>query len=114
MLMVFLCQAGVMVGLIFAGTVAWVVFFLSILAGFNYGANLSVFPSATKDLFGLKNFGTNYGIIFTAWGFGGVVLPIMAGKVADATGNFTLAYIIAAICLLIAAALTFVVRGVKK
>jgi len=114
MLMVFLCQACVMVGLIFVGTVAWVVFFLSILAGFNYGANLSVFPSAIKDLFGLKNFGINYGIVFTAWGFGGVVLPIMAGKVADATGNFNLAYIIAAICLLIAAALTFVVRDAEK
>jgi hypothetical protein len=38
----------------------------------------------------------------------------MAGKVADATGNFNLAYIVAAICLLIAAALTFVVRDAEK
>ena len=114
MLIVFVCQAAVMVSLIFVGKVAWIVFFLSILAGFNYGANLSIFPSATKDLFGLKNFGTNYGIVFTAWGFGGVVLPIMAGKVADMTGNFNLAYIIAAICLLFAAALTFLVKGTKK
>ena len=111
MLMIFLCQAGVMVCLVLFGKVASFVFILSFFAGFNYGANLSIFPSAAKDLFGLKNFGTNYGILFTAWGFGGVVLPILAGKVADATGNFNLAYVIAAFCLLVAAALTFVVRN---
>ena len=43
-------------------------FVASVLIGFNYGANLSVFPSATKDYFGLKNFGVNYGFVFTAWG----------------------------------------------
>ena len=45
------------------------------LVGFNYGTNLSLFPSATKDYFGLKNFGVNYGLVFTAWGAGGFVLP---------------------------------------
>jgi len=110
MLLIFICQAAVMLALVLAGRIAWVVFFLSFMAGFNYGANLSVFPSVAKDFFGLKNFGTNYGILFTAWGFGGVVLPILAGKVADMTGNFNLAYIIAAGCLVIAAALTFLVR----
>jgi len=32
------------------------------LIGFNYGTNLSLFPSATKDFFGLKTFGVNYGL----------------------------------------------------
>ncbi|MEZ5429892.1 MAG: hypothetical protein R3F31_01660 [Verrucomicrobiales bacterium] len=41
---------------------------LATLIGFNYGANLSLFPSLTKDLWGLKSFGMNYGILFTAWG----------------------------------------------
>jgi len=44
------------------------------LIGFNYGANLSLFPSFTKDLWGLKSFGVNYGILFTAWGVGGFAL----------------------------------------
>jgi MFS family permease len=111
MFLIFICQAAVMLGLILVGRVVSVVFFLSFMAGFNYGANLSVFPSAAKDYFGLKNFGMNYGVLFTAWGFGGVVLPLIAGRVADLTGNFNLAYVIAAVCLLIAAALTFFVRG---
>ncbi len=38
------------------------------IIGANYGANLSLFPSTTKDYYGLKNFGVNYGLVFTAWG----------------------------------------------
>ena len=114
MFLIFIVQAGVMVALIFLSNVAAVLYFLSFLAGFNYGANLSVFPSVTKDLFGLKNFGMNYGIMFTAWGFGGVILPIVAGKVVDVTGNFNIAYIIAAVCLAVAAVLSLVVRTPKQ
>ena len=32
--------------------------------GANYGANLALFPSITKDYYGLKNFGVNYGLVF--------------------------------------------------
>ena len=51
------------------------------LIGANYGANLSLFPSYTKDLWGLKTFGMNYGVLFTAWGVGGLVA---AASPADA------------------------------
>ena len=30
---------------------------IAALIGFNYGTNLSLFPSLTKDFWGLKNFG---------------------------------------------------------
>jgi len=83
----------------------------SVLIGFNYGANLSVFPSATKDYFGLKNFGVNYGFVFTAWGVGGSLGPLLCGYIYDTSKNFNGAYTIAAICLLIAAGLTFVTRA---
>jgi OFA family oxalate/formate antiporter-like MFS transporter len=88
-------------------------FVASVLIGFNYGANLSVFPSATKDYFGLKNFGVNYGFVFTAWGVGGILGPMLSGWIFDANKNFNDAYLIAAVCLLIAAGLTFVTRAPK-
>ncbi len=88
-------------------------FLASVLIGFNYGANLSVFPSATKDYFGLKNFGVNYGFVFTAWGVGGILGPMLSGQIFDAHKNFDSAYLIAAICLLIAAGMTFVTRAPK-
>ncbi|MDH4162900.1 MAG: OFA family MFS transporter [Nitrospirota bacterium] len=93
---------------------------VSMLLGFNYGACLSVFPSAVKDNFGLKNFGINYGLVFTAWGVGGFVFPLLAGKLFEAakktsgTGSYDDAYLAAAAVLVLAAGLTFLSRGVEK
>ncbi len=83
---------------------------MSVLLGLNYGANLSLFPSATKDYFGLKNFGVNYGWVFTAWGVGGLVFPMVSGRVFDVSGNFNLAYLIAGACLIVSAALSLALR----
>ncbi|MHC5213757.1 MAG: L-lactate MFS transporter, partial [Planctomycetota bacterium] len=44
------------------GTVG-VMAMISALIGANYGANLSLFPSITKDYYGIKNFGMNYGLV---------------------------------------------------
>ncbi|MBI5489748.1 MAG: OFA family MFS transporter [Deltaproteobacteria bacterium] len=93
---------------------------VSMLLGFNYGACLSVFPSATKDNFGLKNFGVNYGLVFTSWGVGGFVFPLAAGKIfetakaATGTGSYDNAYLVAAAALALAAILTFVTRPLEK
>ena len=112
MFSVFVFQAVLMFLLRGLGTYASL-FVASVLIGFNYGANLSVFPSAAKDYFGLKNFGVNYGFIFTAWGVGGSLGPLLSGYIYDTSKNFHDAYLIAAICLLIAAALTFVTGAPK-
>lgn len=83
---------------------------VSALIGANYGANLSLFPSVTKDYYGLENFGMNYGLVFTAWGFGGFALALLAGKVYDATESFNFAYYCSAALLALAAVTTFFVR----
>ena len=58
---------------------------LSALIGANYGANLALYPSITKDFYGLKNFGVNYGLVFTAYGVGAVVGGIIAAQIAATT-----------------------------
>lgn len=83
---------------------------LSALIGANYGANLAIFPSVTKDYFGLKNFGVNYGLVFTAWGLGGFMLSLLAGRVYDQTHVFTFAYYCSAGLLVAAALVTFFVH----
>ena len=65
------------------------------VVGFSYGACLSLFPSTAADRWGTKNLGLNYGILFTAWGVGGVVGPMLAGRIADATGSYAGAYNVA-------------------
>jgi OFA family oxalate/formate antiporter-like MFS transporter len=84
---------------------------VSALIGANYGANLSLFPSITKDYYGLKNFGVNYGLVFTAWGAGGFLLPMLAGKLYDKFGSFTYAYYIASTVLVLAAIGTYLLKA---
>lgn len=85
----------------------------SALVGANYGANLALFPSITKDYYGLKNFGINYGFVFTSWGIGGFVLALLAAGVYDRTQSFSFALYSSAALLVAAALLTFAVKAPK-
>jgi len=87
---------------------------LSVFLGANYGANLSLFPSITKGYYGLKHFGTNYGLMFTAWGLGGFMLALAAGKLYDKFQTFDFAYYGAAGLLVLAAGARFLVRPPRK
>lgn len=86
---------------------------LATFIGFNYGSNLSLFPSITKDYFGLKSFGINYGFVFTAWGVGGFVMSRMSQMIKTTTGSFNSAFILAGILLLIGAVLTLALKDPK-
>lgn len=62
--------------------------------GFTFGGMLALFPVLCADSFGLKNLGLNYGILFTAWGAGGVIGPFIGGLSRDLTGSHTLSFFI--------------------
>ena len=80
------------------------------LIGANYGANLSLFPSLTKDLWGLKSFGMNYGVLFTAWGVGGFVLSRVQQMLTAASGgSYHSSFITAGVLLIAGAGLTFLI-----
>ena len=88
-----------------------IIVLVATLVGFNYGANLSLFPSFTKDLWGLKTFGMNYGVLFTAWGVGGLVLPrVQQTLTAQSGGSYTSSFITAGVMLIVGALLTL---GIK-
>ena len=94
-------QAAVIFSLLFIGeTQALLLVLAATLIGFNYGTNLSLFPSATKDYFGLKNFGMNYGLVFSAWGVGGFVFPRVSQMIVAKSGSPETAYILCTILLM--------------
>jgi MFS transporter, OFA family, oxalate/formate antiporter len=70
------------------------------LIGCNYGANLAIFPSYAKDLWGMKHFGVNYGMLFTAWGVGGFVMSRVSEMLKADSGSYTLSFAAAALLLL--------------
>lgn len=82
------------------------VFLLSAFAiGFGYGGFLSDFISLTGDLFGSENISSIWGVTETAFGFGGLLGPIIAGAYFAGshsyTGIFEFAAILAAVGLVI-------------
>ncbi|MHC4638699.1 MAG: L-lactate MFS transporter [Planctomycetota bacterium] len=81
--------------------------------GFNFGGNFALFPLLTLENFGAKNLGANYGAVFTSYGVGGILGPVMAGKVWDTMGTFKTAFIIAGIACVIAAGLALVLKPIK-
>jgi len=120
MFLFFLAQAIVIVALAIVGgkdvPPAVVMIVLSLLVGANYGSNLALFPSATKTYYGLKNFGMNYGLMFTAWGIGGFILAQFAARVydgkivADWAGSYSFAFYTSAALLVLAGVMTFIVK----
>jgi len=100
----------VLVPLFFIGS-ATVLLLALLLIGACYGANLTLFPAATKDQFGMKSFGLNYGLMFTAWGVGGLILPRIAGMVKDMTGKEDIAFYIASALMICGALLALANQG---
>ncbi len=109
MLLVFVAQAALMGALAISSTPA-IMLPVAALVGFCYGANLSLFPSTTAGFFGTKNLGVNYGLVFTAWGVGGVFGSMTAGTIVDSTGSYGFAYATAAALCIVAAGLTFATK----
>ncbi|KUO23472.1 L-lactate MFS transporter [Vibrio cholerae] len=76
------------------------------IAAVGYGTLLAVFPSITAEFYGLKNYGTNYGILYTSWGIGGAIGAAVVGYSMTHGGGYNLAYTISAammaVCILLA------------
>jgi OFA family oxalate/formate antiporter-like MFS transporter len=99
---------GIMMAVFFYTTINPLFFYIAAaLIGFNFGGNFALFPAATADSFGSETVGLNYGYIFTSYGIGGIVGPVLAGAVQDAGLSFIYAFYPAAIMCFIAALIGF-------
>jgi len=113
MILMFVVQAILM--LIYFSTNVNEVYFLIITCTifFCFGGNFSLFPTATADLFGSKNLGANYGIVFTAYGVAGFVGAIGVNIIVLAFGSYLLLFIVMGIMSIFSAILAFVIRPPK-
>lgn len=110
LLFMFLFQAVMMIVFFYTTTNPYFFYIVAALIGFNFGGNFALFPAACADSFGAENLGLNYGFIFTAYGIGGTVGPLLAGYVQDAGMSFLYAFIPAAIMCFIAAGLALIYK----
>ena len=113
---VFFFQALLMFGAATASqsSGALVVVLVATLIGFNYGANLAIFPSYTKALWGMAHFGVNYGMLFTAWGVGGFVMIKLSEVLKAQSGSVTSSFVVAGVLLMAGALLALKVDGYKS
>ncbi|MDP2572254.1 OFA family MFS transporter [Vibrio penaeicida] len=84
------------------------------IAAVGYGTLLAVFPSITAEYYGLKNYGTNYGVLYTSWGIGGAIGAAVVGySMANGTG-FGLAYTISAVMMGVCVVLALVTKPITE
>jgi MFS family permease len=86
---------------------------LATFIGFNYGSNLSLFPSFAKDYWGTKNYGLNYGALFTAWGVGGFVMGKVSEMINAQPGGQGKSFMLAGVLLAVGAAMTIFLAELK-
>jgi predicted MFS family arabinose efflux permease len=86
---------------------------LATFIGFNYGSNLCLFPSFAKDYWGTKNYGLNYGALFTAWGMGGFVMGKVSEMINAQPGGLGKSFMLSGLLLLGGAAMTIFLAELK-
>jgi len=79
--------------------------------GLMFGGNFALFSTATRDFFGIKNYGANYAMVFLGYGAAGIIGPILAGQAKDLLGSYDLAFIICGVLCVIAAVLAFITKA---
>ena len=75
-----------------------------------YGTQLSIYTALAGDFYGTKYLATNYGLLLLAWGFAGVLGPVIGSRVYVATGTYQSAFFGSGVFALAALFLLIVVR----
>jgi OFA family oxalate/formate antiporter-like MFS transporter len=75
-----------------------------------YGTQLSVYTALAGDFYGTKYLATNYGVLLCAWGFAGVLGPVIGSRVFVSTGTYQYAFFGSAGLALAALVLLTIVR----
>ncbi len=75
-----------------SGTSLLIYFATFSLLWFTFGGWLAIAPAATSTYFGVKNIGSNYGIVFTAYGVGAIVGPQVSSYIYASTGSYSLVF----------------------
>ena len=92
------------------GSMALFIILTATFIGFNYGTNLALFPAFCKTWWGAKNFGVNYGLLFTSWGIGGFIMTRISSMLVAATGTYVWSFAAAGVLLAIGVILSLSLR----
>ncbi|MGZ3608010.1 MAG: MFS transporter, partial [Syntrophales bacterium] len=92
----FALQTAAMVAIFQLGGSVYGLAAIAILIGRNYGAMFTLFPATCLQFYGTTAQGSNYGLLFTAWGLAGFAGPWIGGYLKDITGTYYMPFLVAA------------------
>lgn len=105
-------QAVSLIWLIWIGEL-WMFFVFAIIFGYGWGGLGSQITVLVGDVFGTKNIGSVMGVITSGWMFGGTIGPALGGIIYDATGNYTVAFAVAAAGMILTTVFALLIRPGK-
>jgi OFA family oxalate/formate antiporter-like MFS transporter len=106
----FIIQILALVLLYPAGASYWQLWIVAAIIGWNYGGMFTLFPTTCLNFFGAKSQGTNYGLLFTAFGLAGFAGPFAGGLLKDATGSYWVPFVLSAGMVGVSVILSAVIR----
>jgi MFS transporter, OFA family, oxalate/formate antiporter len=74
------------------------------------GGGFGTMPSYNARCFGTKFMGLNYGLILSAWGFAGLIGPLIVARAKDLTGSFAGMLPLIALALLVSIILPYITK----
>jgi predicted MFS family arabinose efflux permease len=92
----------------------WGAYGFALLLGVGYSATATLTPAMVSDRFSGKHFGAIVGIGLMGAAAGSALGPWLAGWMYDATGTYTVPFILAAACAMAAAAAAWRARALRK
>ncbi len=81
----------------------------TLLLGLGYATTFALFPVVVAAGFGTRYLGINYGLVFSAFGFGAIT-SLIGSRLLDSTGSFTPAFLLAGVTTVIGLVLILVLR----
>jgi OFA family oxalate/formate antiporter-like MFS transporter len=110
----FAVQAAAMVAIFQLGGSVYGLSAIAMLIGWNYGAMFTLFPATCGQFYGMTAQGSNYGLLFTAWGLAGFAGPWIGGYLKDSTGSYYAPFLIAAALCALGAVVLFTTKPPEK
>jgi OFA family oxalate/formate antiporter-like MFS transporter len=84
------------------------------IVGWNYGAMFTLFPATLLSYFGPTAQGSNYGLLFTAWGIAGFCGPYLGGKLQAMSGSFLVPFVVSSVVLAVAVVILLTLKAPEK
>jgi OFA family oxalate/formate antiporter-like MFS transporter len=111
---IFVLQVIAMALLFPSGQIWWALWIIAALIGWNYGAMFTLFPATCLQYFGQTAQGSNYGLLFTAWGLAGFAGPFVGGWLKDTSGTYYAPFIVGAVVVAVSVVIITLVKAPQK